>query len=160
MRVFTDDDLTRIDRTYLGPKGRKIPWTATYRQYGIGFATLALAFGAMVLFGVPINPYTLWAWFFGSIGLSLYIVRRLRADVSLWATFKAAWQEVAVPRDDPAKPTHYDMKICVPIYAAGTPPPETRRQRIAAASRRRKTANVKPKMQPLPEANQKEGAPL
>ena len=33
MRVYTDDDLRRIDRTWLGPPNKRLPWVATYRQY-------------------------------------------------------------------------------------------------------------------------------
>lgn len=136
MRIITDDDLTRIDRTYLGPKGKRIPFVATYRQYLIGLAVAALSFGALVLIGVPMwNKYVLVIWGFGAIFLTMFVNRRMRADVTLRDTFRMAWQEVLVPRPQTTV-EHHPIHLEIPVYPLETPYISRRERRKRRAAER------------------------
>lgn len=105
MYIYTDDDLTRINRDYLGPKGRRLPWVASYRTYFVALTVLVMLAGVYLLVGIPLNQWTALLYVFVAALLVNYVVRRLTRDVSLWAMFKAGWQEVNVPRPPSDKAT-------------------------------------------------------
>lgn len=98
MYLYTDDDLTRVNRDYLGPKGKRLPWTAQYRTYGVFIVVAFLVFFGFLMLGIPASK-----WSFAAYGFILYfsmkaIVRKMDGQVSLWASFKTGWQEMDVPR--------------------------------------------------------------
>jgi len=98
MYLYTDDDLTRVNRDYLGPKGKRLPWTAQYRTYGVFIVVAFLLFFGFLMLGIPANKYSIVSY-----GFILYlsmkaIVRKMDGQVSLWASFKTGWQEMDVPR--------------------------------------------------------------
>lgn len=142
MYVHTDDDLARIDRTYLGPKGRRLPWTATYRTYGIFFVVGLVMFA--LLYQAGVNMLNLWGWYWW--GLITFLVvrflnRRLRSDVGLIANARSVAQEVSVPRDDPRPAKQSDMSLSIPFHADRDAAPQlTRRGKYAA----RVLANTSP----------------
>lgn len=107
MYVYTDDDLTRINRDYLGPKGRRLPWVATYRSYGVAAAVLVGMFGLFMMLNVPLSQWTVLLYGFSSTLVIAWIIRRMKRDVSIWAMAKAGYQEVTVPRETaPARKPH------------------------------------------------------
>lgn len=107
MYVYTDDDLTRINRDYLGPKGKRLPWVATYRAYGVAIGVLVGMFGLFMVLNVPLSQWTVLLYAFLSVLVITWIVRRIQRDVSIWAMAKAGYQEVTVPRaTQPAPKTH------------------------------------------------------
>lgn len=134
MYVHTDDDLARIDRTYLGPKGRRLPWAASYRTYGITFVVGLVVFA--VLYQVGVNMLDLWGWYWW--GLITYLIvrfltKRLRNDVGLIANVRGVWQEVGVPRDDRRPVKHSEMSLAIPFQPDRDAPPKlTRRGQHAA----------------------------
>jgi hypothetical protein len=96
--IYTDDDLNRVNRDYLGPKGRRLPFVATYRTYGVTIAVVVVEIAVFMFVGVPLNQWTgLFFCFFAFLSVT-YVIRRLNGDVSIVSMFKAGWQEVTVPR--------------------------------------------------------------
>lgn len=101
MRLQCDDELYRVDRVFLGPKGKPWPFRATYRAYVFwGF----LALGALLawrLIGLPwhaIVPllivtlsYPLASWLDKSL---------LTADRPLWSELERIVQELVSPRPE------------------------------------------------------------
>ncbi len=98
MYIYTDDDLTRINRDYLGPKGRRIPWVASYRTYVVVGVIALVEFFAYMLLDIPFNKWTVLLYF-ACVALTIpAVLRRMNGDVSLVAMFRQGWQETAVPR--------------------------------------------------------------
>lgn len=100
MYIYTDDDLTRINRDYLGPKGRRIPWVASYRTYVVVGAIALFEFFAFMMLDIPFNKWTALLYFVCVTLTVPAVLRRMNGDVSLVAMFRQGWQEVAVPRAD------------------------------------------------------------
>lgn len=113
MYIYTDDDLTKINRDYLGPKGKRVPWVWTYRTYGVVLAVVVGLFALFVFVGVPLNQWTGLAFFFVAFLLSTYVVRRLNGDVGIVAMFQAGWQEVRVPRSPRPNVQEHQIQITV-----------------------------------------------
>ncbi len=117
MYIYTDDDLTRINRDYLGPKGKRLPWVATYRTYVVVGAVATGIFGLFLFLGVPLNQWTVLLYLFLCALVVTYAIRRLNRDVSLYSMFKAGWQEVNVPRAGDERPKSYQIKANVQRFA-------------------------------------------
>jgi hypothetical protein len=96
--IYTDDDLNRVNRDYLGPKGRRLPFVATYRTYGVTIAVVVVEIAVFMFVGVPLNQWTGLIFCFCAFLSVTYVIRRLNGDVSIVAMFRAGWQEVTVPR--------------------------------------------------------------
>lgn len=103
MKIYTDDDLRRIDRTWLGPPNRRLPWIATYRQYVTILLVGMSVFAAMLWLGLPMAQLE---WLFVCALVSYLTVRFIegnyRDDVGITNNFISAYQEVTTPRDDSA----------------------------------------------------------
>ena len=98
MRVRTDDELYRVDRTYLGPKGRRLPWRATYRAYGVWLMAV-LAFGAATFkLGAPISLLSVIAVLYVSALVTIWIMKRLDQDRPLVTLPVIMWHELTAPR--------------------------------------------------------------
>lgn len=112
MYIYTDDDLTRINRDYLGPKGRRIPWIASYRTYGVAMAIAVIEFFAFMVLDIPFSKWTVLLYFV-CVALTIpYVLRRLNRDVSLLSMFRQGWQEMSVPRADPKPKTNrIELKV-------------------------------------------------
>lgn len=112
MYIYTDDDLTRINRDYLGPKGRRIPWVASYRTYGVAMTIAVIEFFAFMALDIPFSKWTVLLYFV-CVALTIpFVLRRLNGDVSLLAMFRQGWQEVSVPRSDPKPKTlRVELKV-------------------------------------------------
>lgn len=125
MYIYTDDDLTRINRDYLGPKGKRLPWVLPYRVYAVIFLSAFIWFGIGWILQIPINQWTGLLFVFVVAMTVIYVTRRLRRDVSLWAMFKGGWQEVIAPRHPGEKTTPHQVVAhriqMFPIGAAPTP---------------------------------------
>ncbi|KJL49558.1 hypothetical protein RS84_00032 [Microbacterium hydrocarbonoxydans] len=113
MYVYTDDDLTRINRDYLGPKGKRLPWVATYRAYGVSIAVLVGMFGLFMALNVPLSQWTALLYAFLSVLVITWIVRRMKRDVSIWAMARAGYQEVTVPRAARPAPKRHTIAASV-----------------------------------------------
>jgi len=113
MYVYTDDDLTRINRDYLGPKGRQLPWVATYRTYGVLLGTVIGVYLLFLFLGVPFNKWTVLLYLIVTAFSAIGFTRRLRPDQSLWQMVAMGWQEVVVPRDHRPAPTTHHMAVSV-----------------------------------------------
>jgi hypothetical protein len=111
--IYTDDDLNRVNRDYLGPKGRRLPWVATYRTYGVTLAVLVAEFAAFMFIGVPLNQWTGLLFCCVAFLSVTYVIRRLNGDVSIVAMFKSGWQEVTVPRPPAARAKARSLRVIV-----------------------------------------------
>ncbi|MGO2933147.1 hypothetical protein [Microbacterium sp.] len=113
MYVYTDDDLSRVNRDYLGPKGKRLPFVLKYRTYGISFAILAAMWGLFVFVGLPVNQWTLLLFFFASALVIIGVVKRLQREVSVLESAIAGWQEVTVPRAEKPNPHAHVVQASV-----------------------------------------------
>lgn len=101
MKIYTDDDLRRIDRTWLGPPNRRLPWVASYRQYVTILLVGMIVFSSMLWLGLPMAQLEwLLVW-----GVVTYLTVRFvegnyRDDVGIVSNFVSAFQEVTTPRGD------------------------------------------------------------
>lgn len=125
MYVYTDDDLTRINRDYLGPKGKRLPWVATYRTYGVSIAVLVFMFAGFMWIGLPLNQWTVLLYVFACVLTINFVVRRLKRDVSLWSMFKAGYQEVSVPRAAKPKPQEHPIRVEIARFDYSAQPTPT-----------------------------------
>lgn len=101
MRVYTDDDLRRIDRTWLGPPNKRLPWVATYRQYVTIIVVGLTLFAVMLYLGFPMTELAFqFVWFL----LTYFSVKAFdayyRDDVGILVNGITAYQELSVPRED------------------------------------------------------------
>lgn len=101
MRVYTDDDLRRIDRTWLGPPNKRLPWVATYRQYVTIIVVGLTLFAVMLFLGFPMTELAFqFVWFL----LTYFSVKAFNAyyrdDVGILVNGITAYQELSVPRED------------------------------------------------------------
>ena len=98
MRIQCDDELFRVDRVFLGPKGKPWPLRATYRAYVLwGF----LAVGSLVLWrmiGLPWHMLVLAAIPIVTYPLATWIDKKLNADRPFLSELWRAWQELVAPR--------------------------------------------------------------
>lgn len=129
MYLYTDDDLTRINRDFLGPAGRRFPFVLQYRTYfiaaGVAFLTLILLFG---IFRLPVDEFTVLL-FLTIVGFATGgIVARLKRDVGFVGLVQAGWQEVAVPRaPQPSRNDEHLIRASIPMYASVDAQPRRRR---------------------------------
>lgn len=117
MYFFTDDDLRRVDRTFLGPKNKRLPLVLTYRQWGVAFTYIGLVWIAFMWLGIPFGKYQLIVAGFAIVFLCVYTFRRMDGSVSLWAAFKTGWQEVSVPRKKTGA-KQYEVKAHILRYSS------------------------------------------
>lgn len=122
MYIHTDDDLTRVNRDFLGPKGKRLPWVAQYRTYGVTIAMFLVMWGLFVFLGVPVNQWTLLLYVFITALITLRITQQMKRDVSIIDNIRAGWQEVTVPR--PEKPAEHEHVVLlrIPVRPYDTPP--------------------------------------
>lgn len=128
MYLYTDDDLTRINRDFLGPKGKRLPFVLQYRTYFI--ATGVAAFTLILLFGIfrlPVDELTV-VIFLTIVGfVTGGIVARLKRDVGFVGLVQAGWQEVAVPRaPQPTRNDEHVIRASIPMYASVDAQPHRR----------------------------------
>jgi len=125
MYIYTDDDLTRINRDYLGPKGKRLPWVASYRTYGIATAVLLGMAALYMILGIPLNQWTGLLYFFACALILNYVVQRMNRDVSLLAMAKAGWQEVTVPRAARPNPKDHTLHVAITMHGYDAQPAPT-----------------------------------
>lgn len=123
MRVYTDDDLRRVDRTWLGPPNKRLPWVATYRQYVTIIIVVLSLFGFMLYLGLPMTEL---GWLFVCGASSYFIVRGInehyRDDVGIIVNFITAYQELSVPRDDDP---HYAKTLTMTVQRCAARAPRS-----------------------------------
>lgn len=129
MYVYTDDDLTRINRDFLGPKGRRLPFVLQYRTYGVIIGVFVLGwFLLFTIFGLGISQWTLLLYVFVCGLAATAIVQRLKRDVGLFQMFRAAAQEVAVPRETRPRTHHHTVRAEVTLYRSMDDRPAPKRR--------------------------------
>lgn len=99
MLIRTDDEMYRVDRTYLGPKGRRFFFRATYRAYGIWLVTAVMLSLLLLRLGVPVNAVSVLLAFSASVYVTIRIGRHLDHDRPLRAMVSQVWHEVNAPRE-------------------------------------------------------------
>lgn len=99
MRVETDDELSRVDRRWLGPPGRELPFAARYVAWGLGLTFFAAGQTLMSAAGAVSIINTLIVIMFASI-LSTLVLRTVNPDKPVRVLARAAWDEISGPRPD------------------------------------------------------------
>lgn len=119
MRVYTDDDLRRIDRTWLGPPNKRLPWVATYRQYVTIIIVSLTMFAAMLFLGFNMTEL---GWQFVCFCLIYFTVKFINAnyrdDVGILINGLTAYQELTVPREDLGKRFDKTLRLNMTRHAA------------------------------------------
>jgi hypothetical protein len=122
--VRTDDEMHRVDRTYLGPKGRRFPWRATYRAYAVWIVVTVLLAGLMFKMGVDVSAATVLLMLTTSILVTIRVMKAIDHDRPLCAMGVMCVHEVIAPRPltprDRAKT--YEVEAGVPRWRAGARP--------------------------------------
>jgi hypothetical protein len=123
MIVQCDDDLYRVDRVFLGPKGKPWPFRLTYRGWVV-CATLAIVIVIVWrMIHLPWHPVMLIGAvvvaFLGAQWLDVH----LTVDRPPLAEIERLGQELAAPRPDlNPKPVAISGSIEVPRWKAGAVP--------------------------------------
>lgn len=119
MRIYTDDDLRRIDRTWLGPPNKRLPWVATYRQYVTIIIVALTTFSLMLFLGFAMTEL---AWLFIWGCLTYFTVKavndRYRDDVGILVNFITAYQEMSVPREDAGAGFSKNLRLSTTRYSS------------------------------------------
>lgn len=133
MMVRTDDEMYRVDRTYLGPKGRRFPFRATYRAYGIWLTVVLLLGAALLRLGVGASFGSVTLTLAGAVYLTIRIGKHLDADRPLRAVVTQLWHEVTAPREPRHASTAYEVTARAPRWRAGATPHVPWWRRLSAA---------------------------
>ncbi len=100
MRIQCDDDLYRVDRVYLGPKGKPWPFRSTYRA--LGFAAGLAGIGLIVwrAIGFSQDPVVVLGLLAVSYVGAQVIDKKLTVDRPIIGELQRIWQELVAPRPD------------------------------------------------------------
>lgn len=128
MRVRLDDDLYRVDRTYLGPRGKPLPVRATYTQWALFFGVLAVSGIGLRLLRLSMGPTfgllltQLVVWVLACWAVAWYLRRFMTADRPLIDELMRIGQELTARR--PAKPRtqHVRMVASVQVWEPWSEP--------------------------------------
>ena len=135
MRFVSDDDIKRIDRRYLGPKGKLLIVRTSYRNWGIAIGvSVGIVFMWMFL-GLPVDKWLIAIAAFGAIFLIVAIQRYLVDEVTLFSIARMLYNEAKAPHAEHlGQPESVFMGMYVQIHQDGTPPLSTplQRQRFEA----------------------------
>lgn len=123
MRVRTDDDLYRVDRTYLGPRNRAIPLQVTYRQWFIFLGLLVLSLTAWRSLALPLDLPVFLVLLVGIWFAAQWISQHLTYDRPLLWEIVRVIQELVAPRPElHEKPQVHQLHLEVPRWRAGAQP--------------------------------------
>ena len=130
MRFVSDDDIKRIDRRYLGPKGKLLIIRTSYRNWGIAIAVSVSVVFLWMFLGLPADKWLISFAAFGTIFLIVAIQRYLVDEVTLFSTAKMFLNEAKSPHEEHlAQPESVFMGMYVPIHQDGIPKLSTNLQR-------------------------------
>lgn len=121
MRVETDDELGRVDRRWLGPPGRELPFAARYVAWGLGLAFFALGQTLMSAAGA-VSIINTAIVIMGSAIATTLVLRTVNPDKPVRVLARAAWSEISSPRPDttPAQrsvPGHASIRLRADVPA-------------------------------------------
>jgi len=117
-----DDELYRLDRVWLGPKGKPWPIRETYRMY---VCWVGLTLGLAVVYRMIGLP---WHWLglvvLGTVGYlgAKWLDRRLTPDRPVWAEVARIWTELSAPRPEPPQVVTYSVESHVERWGMSAPP--------------------------------------
>ncbi len=98
MRIYTDDDLRRVDSRFLGLPGFTFFWNPTrYAAYGFGalvFLAVAFVFATLAGWGVWTVIYSVAA----TVVITSTVMRRVDSERPLAAWAPLVWGEIGAPR--------------------------------------------------------------
>ncbi len=151
MRIQCDDDLYRVDRVFLGPKGKPWPFRATYRALVLTAGLLFLGVTVWRAVHLPFNTVILVAIGIGAYLGAQALDKRLTVDRPVLGEAQRIWQELTAPRPD-VNPRAVTTRLTVdiPRWGPGAHPAKKRwRQGLssvqAGSSRLLSTATGKPR---------------
>lgn len=128
MRVRLDDDLYRLDRTYLGPPGRPVPVRASYSQWALFFAVLAVSVIVLRMMQVTFGPNLqalltqLVLLVMVSWGIAWSLRRSMSAERPLIEGLLRIAQELAGPRPMKDRTECVHKTVAVQVWAPWTAP--------------------------------------
>lgn len=101
--ITTDDALARVDRHFLGPPGKTMPFRPSYTAIYTGAAVFFTIFVvARALLHVPLGFQPLAIMLAATVVITSRITRYVTPDRPLRSVVKAAWNDLNAPR--PPKP--------------------------------------------------------
>jgi hypothetical protein len=136
MRVQCDDDLYRVDRVYLGPRGKPWPLRATYRGWVMAGIIMLAVLIVWRMIGLPTPWMVLLGVAAGSYWLGQRLDRWFTADRPILSELGRVFQELAAPRPDlHPEPVTWRHEIEVTRWGPGAPPRPRWWKRLAAKIR-------------------------
>lgn len=130
MKFVSDDDIKRVDRRYLGPKGKLLVVRTSYRNWGIAVTVIVGIALVWTFLGLPINKWLVAIVAFGAIFLIVGIQRYLVDEVTVFSTAKTFYNEARAPsRELVEAPETVFLGMHVPIHHDTQPRISTPMQR-------------------------------
>ncbi|MDR2256194.1 MAG: hypothetical protein LBE25_09375 [Arthrobacter sp.] len=118
MYFYTDDDLRRVDRKYLGPKKRTFPFRVTYSQIGV---IVAYAMGTLFVANMLGLDLTVFPVLAAVVTVNALLIRKnfelMQGSQGLLPTLSSWISDVSTPRKNTAT-VHYEMKLKVSRYSS------------------------------------------
>lgn len=122
MKFTSDDDIKRIDRRYLGPKGKLLPVRTSYRNWGISIAVIVCIVVLWSFLGLPVNKWTVAGACFGGLFLIIGIQSYLTDEVTVLSTLRMFYNEAQAPSQEHVeKSESVFLALYTPIYRDGMP---------------------------------------
>lgn len=122
MKFVSDDDIKRVDRRWLGPKGKLLIVRTSYRNWGISVGVIVGMVLLWTFLGLPVNKWLVAFAAFGTIFLIVAIQRYLVDEVTLFSTAKMFYNEARAPSKEHVEASEtVFLGMCVPIHEDGTP---------------------------------------
>jgi len=123
MIVQCDDDLYRVDRVFLGPKGKPWPFRLTYRGWGLCGGLTVVIIVVWRLLHLPWHAVFLVAAVIVAFLAAQWLDHRLIVDRPMVAEVERLAQELTAPRPDlDSRPVVVSASIVVPRWKQGAVP--------------------------------------
>lgn len=130
MKFVSDDDIKRVDRRYLGPKGKLLIVRTSYRNWGIAVGVIVVVIFVWSFLGLPVDKWLIAFAAFGTIFLIVAIQRYLVDEVTLFSTAKMFYNEAQAPSEAHlGKPETVFLGMYVTFHQDGIPKTKTNLQR-------------------------------
>ena len=129
MRLVSDDDIKRIDRRYLGPKGKLLPIRTTYRNWGIMITAVVMVLFVWLYLGLPVNQWSITIGAFLTVWVTIIVQRYLVDEVTIFSSIKMLANEARSPHEEHlGKPEHIFLAMSIPTFSSDMPSVTTKLQ--------------------------------
>jgi hypothetical protein len=145
MLVKCDDELYRLDRVYLGPKGKPLPLRLTYRAWSMLAGLMFVMITVWRRLGLPWNLMMFLLLAAGCYFVAGWLDRLLTSDRPLFSELQRIVQEIFAPRPTLENTAMvYVAAVRVPRWSAvARPAPRWWQRRLTMRPKRARRKKVK-----------------